>query len=112
VTLQSFRHNGQGRRFIALFRDVTLRHLIFVIGGSPQIMHLAVDPDVHLVEALFPVTHTAHPVYALAVNIGCKQRTNGIPPEPHRFVTNVDPVLEQEVFQHFGGSAGNALHLL
>lgn len=31
-------------------------------------------------------------------DISCEQRTEPVPPQPHGFVANVDPALEQQVF--------------
>ena len=40
----------------------------------------------------------AHAANALAPNVTCKQRAEPIPPHPHRLMANVDPTLEQQVF--------------
>lgn len=97
MALQRLLHETQRRGFVPLLRDVTLEHLAFVIDGTPEIMHLTIYPDVHLVEVPLPVPEAAHPPHPLAANISRKQWPEPVPPEPHCFMTNVDPALEQQI---------------
>ena len=61
-------------------------------------MSLTVDLHKDLVEVPAPVGMAAHSRYSLAPDIGCEHRTEAIPPEPHRLMADVDPSLEQQVF--------------
>ena len=69
-----------------------------MIDSAPQIVGLAIDLHKHLIEVPSPLTKAAHSVDPLALDVGRKDRTKSVPPEPHCLVTNVDPALEQQVF--------------
>jgi len=60
-------------------------------------MGLAIDLHVDLVEVPSPLPETPHGVHALAPDVCGKQGAEPVPPQPHRFMTNVDAALEQQV---------------
>lgn len=68
-----------------------------MIDRQPHVVTLTVDLHKHLVEVPLPLPETLHPAHALTPNIGSKQRAETVPPQPHGFMANVDPALEQQV---------------
>jgi hypothetical protein len=44
-----------------------------------------------------PMTKAAHCRNPLPSDVACKQRAEPVPPEPHRFMADVDPTLEHQV---------------
>ena len=58
-------------------------------------MHLAVDLYVDLIEMPPPVPKALHPANPLAPDIGGEQRPEPVPPQPDRFMADVDTALEQ-----------------
>ena len=62
-------------------------------------MHLAVDPNVHLVDV--PTPNDGNPASDLPAGAGypqAKHRAKSIPPQPHGLVTQIDPALVQQIF--------------
>jgi hypothetical protein len=68
-----------------------------VIHGSPQVDHLAIQLHIHFVEVPPPVTKATHPAHPSTADVAGEQRTEPVPPQPHRFVANVDPAFEQQI---------------
>ena len=68
-----------------------------VVDGTPLIMTFPVDLDEHLIKVPFPMPETPHAVHSLPTNVGSKHRTEAVPPEPHRLVTQVNAALEEQV---------------
>jgi len=68
-----------------------------VIYRAPAGMHLAVDLHVDLINILTPLPETPHPAHPLAPDVSREQRTEPVPPQPHRLVTDVDTPLEQQI---------------
>jgi hypothetical protein len=67
-----------------------------MIDGAPQVKHLAIDPDEHLVQVSAPVGigSMMNPTFP---DLGSKHRTEPVPPEPYRFVADVDAALGQDI---------------
>ena len=87
--------------------DDKFQHLVLVIGGAPEVAHLAIDFHVDLVEAPPPVGVAPHPVDPLLADLGGEHRAEPVPPKPHRLLADVDATLEQQVLdvaQRQGGS--------
>ena len=72
-------------------------HLAFLIDRSPEVHHLAVELDVHLVEVPAPMPEPAHSADPLPADVRGEQRTEAVPPMPHRLVADVDAAFEQQV---------------
>jgi hypothetical protein len=98
VALQRLLYEAQGSRLVAGFGNVALEDLALVVDRAPQVHHLAVHLDVHLIEMPSPVFEAPHAADPLPADVGGEQRTEPVPPVPHRFMTDVDAALEQEVF--------------
>jgi hypothetical protein len=98
VTLQRLPQKAQSRRFVAGFGDLTFQHLTLVVHRPPEIVHLAVDPDVDFVNVPAPMPETVHPADPLAADVSRKQWSEPVPPKPNRLVTKIGPTLEQQVF--------------
>ncbi len=90
--------NSKAADWSRFLGDVALEDLAFVIDGAPQVHHLAIHFDVHLVEVPFPMLKTPHPTNSLALNVCSKRRTETISPVPHGLVAEVNPALEEQVF--------------
>jgi hypothetical protein len=97
VALQGFLDECQSGSFVTFLRNVAFENLTLVIHRTPQIMRFAVDLHEHLVEVPAPVAETPHPRTALTPDVGCEQRAEPIPPQPHRLVANVDAALEEQI---------------
>lgn len=66
-------------------------------NSPPEIMHLAVDLHVHLVEMPAPVrafSHLAHPLFA---DFSREYGTETVPPQPHCLMTNIDATFRQKI---------------
>jgi len=87
----------KGGLAIPPLRGEHLEHLTFVINGAPQVVHLAVDPDEDLVQMPAPARIRSMIDPALSDFRG-EHRTEPVPPKPHRFVADIDPALEQQIF--------------
>ena len=96
VTLQGLLHETQRRSLVAGLRHVAFQHFPLMIDCTPKVGHLAIDPDVHLVEVPVPVPKTTHPAHALPPDVGREQRSEPVPPEPHCLMAKVDTALETE----------------
>ena len=83
-------------RAISLFRGVDLEHFTFMINRAPQIMCLAIDTHEHLVQVPAPLWVWSAMNSPLPDLCG-EQRTEPVPTEPHRLMTNVDATLGQQV---------------
>ena len=68
-----------------------------MIDGAPQIMHLAVDLYVDLVEVPAPVSNALHPADPLPTDVPCEHRAEPVPPEAHCLMAKIDAALEQQV---------------
>lgn len=97
MALQRLLHEPERCRLVAGLRDVALEDLALVIDGAPQIHHLAIELHEHLIKVPSPVAKAAHPRDSLALDFSREHRTEPVPPQPHRLMTNVDAALEQQV---------------
>jgi len=97
VTLQRLLHKPQRRWLVARFSHVAFENFALVIDRTPQVMRLAVDLHVDLIEIPFPMAETAHSAHTLPPNIGRKHRAKTIPPQPHRLVADVNAAFEQQI---------------
>ena len=70
-----------------------LEHLALVINSPPEIVRPAIDPNEHLVQVPTPARIRLVLNAPLADRCG-KQRAEPVPPEPYRFVADIDPPLE------------------
>ena len=68
-----------------------------MIDRSPQVHHLAIELDVHLVEVPAPMAEPAHVGNALPADVPGEHRAEPVPPEAHRLVADVDATLEQQI---------------
>ncbi len=97
MTLQRLLHEAQGSSLVPGLRDVALEDLALLVDGAPEVNHLAVQPDVHLVEVPAPLAKTAHPVHPLPAYVGGEHRTEPVPPVAHGLMADVDAALGQQV---------------
>jgi hypothetical protein len=97
VTLHRALQEFQRSPAIPALRRKDLKHLAFVINGTPQIMRLSIDPDEHLVQVPAPLRKRPM-MKAPFPDLRSKHRTETVPPEPHRLVTDVYAPLEEQIF--------------
>jgi hypothetical protein len=97
MALERFLHESESGLLIPAVRDIAFEHLALVIDRSPEIVHLAVDFHVDLVEVPAPMTEASHAVYPLPADIAGKEWPKPVPPLAHRLMANVDAALEQQV---------------
>ena len=45
--------------FIAGLGNIAFEHFAFMVGGTPEVMHLSVDLDVHFIKMPFPMGFVA-----------------------------------------------------
>jgi hypothetical protein len=97
VQLEHFLQELQRSFLVACLRHETLKHLAFVIDGAPEIVPLTVDLHENLVEVPPPEArpHPRNPAFA---DLGCKQRTKSVLPEPDGLIADVDAPLVKKVF--------------
>jgi hypothetical protein len=89
---------AQSRSFVPFLRYEGLEDFTLMIHRAPEIVLLAVDLGVHLIKVPTPMGEAAHPADPLPANVCRKQRSEPVPPEPHGLMADVDPALEEQVF--------------
>jgi len=52
----------------------------------------------NFVQMPLPLGPSPHPIGALSPDLCSKHRAKSVPPEPHCFVTQIDPALMQQIF--------------
>lgn len=68
-----------------------------MVHGGPKVVHLTVDLHEHLVAVPPPLARSDAFDPALS-DLGCRHRPEPMPPEPDRFVTDVDATFVEEIF--------------
>ena len=61
-----------------------------MINGTPEVVHLPVDFDVDLIEMPSPMREGPHVTDPFAPDLGGEHRTEPGPPQPDRFVADID----------------------
>ena len=98
MVLQRFLYEGQRLFLVADPGDVALENLTFVVDGAPQVDQLTTQLHVHLIKVSAPLPEALHPPHPLPTDVGGEQRPKPVPPVPHRLAAEIDPALEQQVF--------------
>ncbi len=75
-----------------------LKHRAFVIHGMPQVVRFPIDPDERFIQMPSPLGMTSMLLNALLPDLRGKHWTKPVPPEPPRFVADIDALLKQEIF--------------
>jgi hypothetical protein len=83
---------------IPTLRGEDLKDLAFVIHGAPEVVHLPIDPDEHFIQVPAPSGIRPMPVDAPLFDFRGEYRTEPIPPEPNRFMADIDATFEQQIF--------------
>lgn len=94
MALQCLLHEPQSSRFVAGFGDVALQDLAFMIDCPPQLNHLAVEADIHLVKVPSPMPEALHPVHALPANARGEHRPKAISPVTRGLAADVAAALQ------------------
>jgi len=67
-----------------------------VIYRTPQIMRLAIDPHEDFVQVPTPLRIRSS-LNAMFSDLVGEHRTEAVPPEPHRLVTDINAPLKQKI---------------
>ena len=97
MALQRLLHKGESSRFVPGSRDVAFEDLAFLIDGSLQVHHLAVQLHVHLIEVPPPKPKAAHAANPLAADLAGEEWAKSVPPQPHCLMAKVVAPLEKLV---------------
>jgi hypothetical protein len=84
-TLQKLRRSAT----IPPFGHKNLKYFALVIDGTPEVVHHAINSDKYFVQVPAPV-RARMMKNSTPSDLGGKQRTEPVPPEPYRLVTDVD----------------------
>jgi hypothetical protein len=95
IALHRFLDELQRRGLVTGLGDEGFQHFAFVIHRPPQVVELAIDLHVDLVQVPAPLSDLAHLRAALPADLRGEHRTEPVPPVAHRLVAEVDPALEQ-----------------
>ena len=68
-----------------------------MIDRPPEIMHLAVDLHIYLVEVPSPMAKAAHRAHTSSTDVASKHRAKSFPPQAHSLMADVDATLEQQI---------------
>ena len=97
MALERLLDEAQRRGLVPRLGDIRFQHFPLMIDGPPEVVHLAVDLHVDLVEMPFPVGVLAHPLDPLPADLGGEHWTEPVPPQPDRLMADIDPALVQQV---------------
>ena len=97
VSTQRFSQELQCCLLVQTLRHEAFEHLSLVINGAPEAMLKPVDLDENFVEVPPPVTEMTHCLNPAASDLGRKNCPEPDPPEPHRFMRDIDSALVQQV---------------
>lgn len=95
--LQRLLEEAQSRGFVSFLRHIALENLALVVDRPPQIVRLAIDLHEHLIDVPAPVPKAPHSADPLSLDIGRKQRSKPVPPQPNSLVADVDAALSQQI---------------
>jgi hypothetical protein len=98
VALHHLLDELQRRRLIAGLAGEGFQHLALVIDGSPEVMHLAVDLHIDLVQVPSPVGVGSHAIDTLTPDFSGEHWAEAVPPEADRLVADIYAVLVEQVF--------------
>ena len=87
----------EGGPVIATLRRKDLQHLTLVIDSAPWMVRFTVDPHKHLIQVPAPLWKASVTLHSPFPDLGCEDRAEPIPPEPHRLMADIDAPLEQRV---------------
>ena len=89
VALHQFPEEFQCGFLVPALGDYGVKHFALMVDSSPQVMPLAVDFHEHLVDMPAPVRERAQLFDAFPPDFRGEHRTETMPPEPDRLVTNI-----------------------
>ena len=68
-----------------------------MIDGLSKVVPLAIDLHEHLIQVPTPLRPGPKPIRAFPADLGRKHRAKPLPPEPDRFVTDIDAALVKQL---------------
>ena len=96
MSFHRFSYEFQCGFAIVALRHVRLQHFTFMIDGSPEVMHFAVDFHENLIQMPLPVRVCPHPINPISTDLGREHRAKSVPPKSDSFVSDIDPSLVQK----------------
>ena len=78
------------------FGHKNFKYFALVIDGTPEVVRLAINSDKYFVQVPAPV-RARMMVNSTPSDLGGKQWTEPVPPEPYRLVADVDAAFEQQI---------------
>jgi len=97
VTFHRVPEELQCRFAIPSLGDIAFKHLTLVIYGAPQVVGFTVDLYEHLVQMPLPIRMSTKLLNPFSSDLSGKHRTKTVPPEPHRFVADIDATFMQQI---------------
>ena len=82
---------------VAALGDEALEHLTLMINRPPEIVFHAVDLHENFVEMPASLPEIPHRLDTTAPDLGLEDGAEPVPPEPHRFVGDIDAALVKQV---------------
>jgi hypothetical protein len=77
--------------------DIAFQHFSFMVNGSPQVVRLSVNSYEHFVQMPLPVRICTKLLNPFSSDLRGEQRAKSVPPEPHRFMADIDPAFVQQI---------------
>ncbi len=93
---QRFLIENQSGIHILRLRHEAFVHLAFVLDSAPKIVPFAVDLLENLIKVSLPAARP-HVFKTSLASFGSEQSAKPVPPEPHRFVADIDATFMQQI---------------
>jgi hypothetical protein len=83
---------------IATLYNEAFESLPFMIDCAPKVVLLSIYFHEHFIQMPLPIRMRTKLLNPFSLNIRSEHRTKSIPPEPHRFVADIDATFMQKIF--------------
>ncbi len=83
---------------IATLYTEAFESLPFTIDCAPKVVLLSIYFHEHFIQMPLPIRMRTKLLNPFSLNIRSEHRTKSIPPEPHRFVADIDATFMQKIF--------------
>ncbi len=108
--LRNFNADFLSRRFVTSLGNEAFAHFTLVINSPPEIVPLAVDLYEDFIQVPAAVPEMPHRLDAIATYLCGKHSPEPVPPEAHRFMSNVDAPFVQQVLDIGQGQRLSHVH--
>jgi hypothetical protein len=93
--LHCFPDDFQCRLAVPALGNIAFQHVTFVINRPPKVVLFTIDLHKSLVQMPSPIRMCTKVLDPLLSDLGRKQRAETVPPEPDRFMADIDTALVQ-----------------